>query len=151
MLWTPHATVAAIVMRDNKFLFVEETVNGQRVINQPAGHVEDNETLKEATIRETLEETGWHVEPQYLTGIYTYKAPHNGITYHRFCYAANALKFDENYPIDPDITCSHWLSRQELNTHLIQPRTPLVLKCVEDFLEGARYPLDLVYEHPFDT
>lgn len=148
MIWTPHATVAAIVERDGTFLLVEELANGEVVFNQPAGHVEPNETLLDAARRETLEETGWHVEPTALIGIYTYTAPHNQVTYHRFCYACTALSQEPNAQLDTEIIAPHWLTLSELEQLGERLRSPLVMQCVRDYLAGKRFPLDLVYEHP---
>jgi ADP-ribose pyrophosphatase YjhB (NUDIX family) len=147
MCWTPHATVATIIERDGLFLMVEENAGSQRVFNQPAGHVEEDETLASAAVRETLEETGWRVRPDYLVGLYTYKAPSNGVTYYRFCYAATALEQLENYALDDDIIAAHWLTRGELQQRSAQLRSPLVLQCIDDYLAGRHYPLDFVTEH----
>ena len=92
MTWQPHITVATIVEDNGRFLFVEEVKNDKRVLNQPAGHLEANETLRDAAIRETLEETGWDVELTGVVGIYLYTAPSNGVTYQRVCFAAKAVK-----------------------------------------------------------
>ncbi len=93
MTWTPHATVAVVVEDDQgRFLLVEEVSSGLVVFNQPAGHIEEDEAILDAVQRETLEETGWQVEPIHFLGLYTYKAPANGVTYYRFCYSARAVK-----------------------------------------------------------
>lgn len=148
MIWTPHATVATIVEDNGSFLFVEERSNGKDVINQPAGHVEKGETIIDAAIRETLEETGWVVKPSYLVGIYTYTVPDNGITYYRFCFAASKVEFQENYPIDTDIHGQCWLTPQNFSEKRDLHRSPLVSKCLEDYLDGKHFPLSLIYEHP---
>lgn len=147
MCWTPHATVATIVERDGRFLVVEEVSGGRRVINQPAGHVEENEAIVAAAVRETLEETCWHVEPQFLIGLYTYRAPANGVTYYRFCYAARALSEDTGAELDSDIVRAIWLTRDELAAREEELRSPLVLRCIDDYLAGRRFPLDFVVEH----
>ncbi len=147
MVWTPHATVAAIVEREGRFLFVEELSNGERVFNQPAGHVDEHESILNATKRETLEESGWEVEPKALIGIYTYQAPSNGVTYYRFCYACDAMREVPNAQLDTDILAAHWFSLEEIKAKQDKLRSPLVLKCIEDYLEGKRYPLELIYEH----
>ena len=91
MTWKPHATVAVVVEDDQgRFLLVEEVSSGKVVFNQPAGHIEENEAILDAVRRETLEETGWEIDPVHFLGIYTYKAPANGVTYYRFCYVARA-------------------------------------------------------------
>jgi len=147
MCWTPHATVATIVERDGRFLVVEEMSGGRRVINQPAGHIEENEAILDAAVRETLEETRWQVEPQFLIGLYTYQAPSNGVTYYRFCYAARALNEDSAAELDSDIVRALWLTRDELAARREQLRSPLVLRCIDDYLAGRRFPLDFVVEH----
>jgi 8-oxo-dGTP pyrophosphatase MutT (NUDIX family) len=147
MVWTPHATVAAIVEREGRFLFVEEISRGQRVFNQPAGHIDENETLQDATIRETLEESGWEVKPTEIVGIYTYKAPSNDVTYYRFCYVCEAIREIPNAELDSDILAAHWFTLDEVKAKQELLRGPLVMKCLEDYLAGKRYPLDLVYEH----
>ncbi|NVK41209.1 MAG: NUDIX hydrolase [Oceanospirillaceae bacterium] len=147
MCWTPHATVATIVERDGRFLLVEEISDGQRVINQPAGHVEEHETILAAAVRETLEETRWHVVPEHLVGLYTYRAPSNGVTYYRFCYTARALSEDPTARLDSDIVRAIWLTREELAARHEQLRSPLVLRCIDDYLAGRRFPLDFVVEH----
>ena len=147
MIWTPHATVATIVEKDGKFLFVDEIADGQRVLNQPAGHVDEGEAIQTAALRETLEETGWEVEITSLVGIYTYTAPHNQVTYYRFCYAANPVREVPGAALDHDIIGPVWLSLSELEARQEQWRSPLVMKCVQDYVAGRRFPLDLVYEH----
>ncbi len=146
MVWTPHATVAAIVERDGRFLFVEELSNGERVFNQPAGHIDENEAIQDAVVRETLEESGCEVKPESLVGIYTYKAPSNGVMYYRFCYACKLIKEDLNAVLDTDIIAAHWLSLEELKLKQDLMRSPLVLKCLEDYLAGQCFPLALIYE-----
>lgn len=144
--WTPHATVATIVERDQRFLLVEEFTGGQYpVFNQPAGHIEENECLVDAAKRETLEETGWHVEPVDLVGIYIYKAP-NGVTYHRYCLRATALSFDAYAKLDTGIVGPHWMTLEEIKA-CSQLRSPLVLTSIEDYLAGKRYPLSIISEH----
>lgn len=145
-LWTPHATVAAIVEQDGRFLMIEEHAGFEHpVFNQPAGHIEENELIIDALRRETLEESGWHVTPKELIGIYIYRAP-NGVTYHRYCILAQALHKEPNAKLDKGIIAAHWLTLEEVksNPHL---RSPLVLTSIEDYLAGKRYPLSLITEH----
>jgi len=146
MIWTPHATVAAIV-EDNqgRLLMVEESNNGDTVFNQPAGHIEENETVLDAVRRETLEETGWDVEPEHLLGIYIYKAPANGVTYYRFCYSARAVR-RVSEQLDSDIVAAHWLTPEQIASLGDQLRSPLVLQCIKDYQSGRRLPLDLVHD-----
>ncbi|MCK0105375.1 NUDIX hydrolase [Marinobacter sp. S0848L] len=146
MIWKPHATVAVIAEDDQgRFLLVEELSNGQVVFNQPAGHIEEDELILEAACRETLEETGWEVEPTYFLGIYTYKAPTNGVTYHRFCYAAKPVRkiTDE---LDNGIIAPHWLTIDEIRDLGSKLRSPLVLQCIEDYRDGRQFPLEVVID-----
>ncbi|RTE67704.1 NUDIX hydrolase [Amphritea opalescens] len=148
MRWTPHATVATIIEQDGKFLCVEEqsVSQGQLVINQPAGHIEADESFVAAAVRETLEETAWHVTPTALIGIYVYTAPANGITYHRYCFAAQADSHDPTRPLDTGIERALWLSRAELDARQNQLRSPMVTRCIDDYLAGIRFPLSVIVE-----
>lgn len=145
--WTPHATVATIVVHNDRFLMVEEMSDGRPVFNQPAGHIEANETIAEAAIRETLEETGWRVTPIALLGLYTYTAPSNGITYHRYCLIASAVESVKGAMLDDGIIGPQWLTYAELKAST-RLRSPLVLTCIEDYLHKPHYPLDIITEHP---
>lgn len=150
MSWAAHVTVATIVEREGRFLLVEEhsPSASHLVINQPAGHVEAYETLIEAAIRETLEETGWHVQPTALLGLYTYTPPSNPeCTYYRVCLLADALHHDAERPLDTGIEQAIWLTPDELN-ETGRARSPLVLRCIQDAQRGRSFPLDLIYEHP---
>lgn len=147
MTWTPHATVATIVEREGQFLMVEETSQGLRVFNQPAGHVEEGESIFDAAIRETLEETGWLVRLTGLVGLYTYLAP-NGVTYYRICFAAEAIEH-QTERLDPDIIAAHWMSLSAIQDKKDDSlRSPLVLRCLEDCLSRPHLPLNSIYEHP---
>jgi ADP-ribose pyrophosphatase YjhB (NUDIX family) len=138
-----HLTVATVVQRDNLFLMVKETEFGRTVINQPAGHVEPGEDIIDAAIRETYEETGWHVEIQNLIGIYSSKAKVSGITYYRLAFSAEAVSHDPNASIDSDIDEVVWLSEEDINNSTETLRSELVLECVKDFKLGSFFPLDL--------
>lgn len=145
--WTPHATVAAVVYQDNKFLMVEEISDGQRVINQPAGHIEKDEAILDAVVRESIEETGWNVKPEQLVGLYTYTAPANGVTYHRYCVSATPIAAIPDARLDDGIIGPRWMTIEELRD-CPNLRSQMVLTCVEDFLAGKRFPLDVIVEHP---
>ncbi len=146
MTWTPHATVAVVVQDDQqRYLLVEEHREGRIVLNQPAGHIEEDEAILDAAIRESLEETGWQVELQHFLGLYTYKAPANDVTYYRFCFAAQAVKQLTNR-LDTDIIATHWLTLEEIRNRQQQLRSPLVLRCIEDFRNGRRYPLEVIVD-----
>ncbi len=141
----PHITVATIVERDGKFLMVREKSEGRLVYNQPAGHVEPNESLLEAALRETLEETGWQVNLEQMLGIYQYTSPDNGITYIRHCFIASAIALQSDRELDEDIVEAAWLSLTELEEcEAGEMRSPLVLRVIRDYLSGAAYPLDIV-------
>lgn len=151
MTWTPHVTVATLVEKDHKFLIVEEVCNGQVVLTQPAGHVEQGETLIQAAIRETHEETGWHVTPTDLLGFYTYTSPHNQVTYYRTNFIAQANSFDDTAQLDKGIIRCLWLTLEELKANEHKMRSPIVLRSIEDYLEGQRLPLETIYEHPINS
>jgi 8-oxo-dGTP pyrophosphatase MutT (NUDIX family) len=153
--WTPHATVATIVEKDGKFLLVEERriiddkSNTGVVYNQPAGHVDQGESIAAAAIRETLEETRWQVELQHLVGIYIFTAPSNGVTYHRYCFVAEAIKHHPDYKLDDGIIDAKWFSWNEIE-QLNNLRSPLVKRCIKDHIDGKQYPLDLIYEYSIE-
>ena len=144
MTWKPNVTVAAVIEKEGRFLFVEETSEQDIVINQPAGHVEFGESLIEAVIRETLEETAYHFVPQSLVGIYYWHAPRKGITYLRFAFTGQLTGHDPNRQLDDGILGATWLSRDMLLAESSRHRSPIVVSCVDDYLAGKRYPLDIV-------
>jgi len=141
MTWRPELTVAAIVVRDDRFLIVEERIAERAVFNQPAGHVEDGESILDAVIRETLEETAWSFEPRHLVGTYLWRSPRNGRTTLRFAIAGDALRHDPQRRLDRGILGTHWRSREELAAEPARLRSPLVLRCIDDFLSGQCYDL----------
>ncbi|MBQ0796302.1 NUDIX hydrolase [Zhongshania sp.] len=145
MEWHPHVTVATLVENDGKFLFVEEIKHGRKVLNQPAGHLEENESLIEAALRETLEETQWRVEILGVVGVGLYKAPANGVTYHRTSFFARPIAFCPEQKLDIDIEQAIWLTPDELRERRGQLRSPLVLECLERYLQGQRHPLSMIY------
>ena len=141
--FTPHITVATVIEKDGRFLFVKEHAEERVVLNQPAGHLEMDESLIQAAIRETLEETGWDIEITQLIGIYLYTAPSNNVTYQRVCFAGRALAQRENHQLDEGIIAPVWLSRDELIEQQALWRSPMVLRCIDDYLAGERFPLEL--------
>ncbi|CAA0088770.1 Phosphatase NudJ [Zhongshania aliphaticivorans] len=145
MDWHPHVTVATVVENDGKFLFVEEIKHGRRVLNQPAGHLEKDESLIEAALRETLEETQWRVEILGVVGFGLYVAPANGVTYHRTTFFARPVAFCPEQKLDADIERAVWLTPEELRERRTQLRSPLVLECLERYLGQHRYPLSINY------
>ena len=142
--WAPHVTVAAIIHREEKFLLVEENVNGKTVINQPAGHLENNESLVDAVIRETLEETRWGFSPTYISGIYRW-IHENGETYLRICFVGEVIKEHTELKLDEGICNAIWLSENEVRKQM-NLRSPLVIKSIEDYLAGQSFPLDLIQD-----
>lgn len=145
MSWSAHVVVASIVERDGKFLLVEERINGSgAVLNQPAGHWEANETLIEAAQREALEETGWEVEPTAVLGIYEFKPPELEYTFLRIAFIAKAIRHHTDRALDHGIIGAVWLSREDLLSQSARHRSPSVMRCVEDYLKGQSYPLDMI-------
>jgi len=142
--WFPHVTVAAVIERDGKFLLVEEQADDALVINQPAGHWEAHESLIEAAVRETLEETAYHFQPKCLVGVYRWPHPQKDITYLRFAFTGDILSHAADRPLDNGILRALWLTPEELLAQSTRHRSPLVQRCVEDYLAGKRYPLELL-------
>jgi ADP-ribose pyrophosphatase YjhB (NUDIX family) len=145
-IWKPHVTVAAIAEKNNKFLIVEELVDGRLVLNQPAGHLDPGESLTEAVIRETLEESAWSFEPEALVGIQLGQHSVHSRTYLRFCFCGRCEEHHASRPLDQGIKQAIWLSRDQLIDNQHKLRSPMVLGSIDDYLEGKRYSLDIL-EH----
>jgi ADP-ribose pyrophosphatase YjhB (NUDIX family) len=146
MVWKPRVTVASVIELDGRFLMVEEMHYGQMVINQPAGHMEFGESLLDAVRRETLEETGWRFEPTALLGIFHMQREDPDRVYLRFTFAGKALEQVPGYQLDPDITAAHWLTEEEIrDTQRFTPRSDLVLRSIDTYNAGIRYPLDSLH------
>ncbi len=141
-LWHLHSTVACICEQNGLFLMVRETIHGKAVYNQPAGHIEDNETIIEATLRETLEETAHRVKANHVTGVYRYRIS-SELTFIRFSLVCDLIE-KTNQSIDTDIDSVHWLSYAEIVSLKDQLRSPLVLKTIDDYRNGTTYPLSLL-------
>lgn len=141
--WHPDVTVATVVALEGRLLLVEERIDGQLVLNQPAGHLEPGESLVEAAVRETLEETGWQVRLEAFVGSYQWTAP-GGQQYLRFAFAGQALAHDPSRPLDEGIERAVWLAPSELRARTAQHRSPLVWRVAADWLGGQRHPLSLV-------
>lgn len=135
-------TVAAVIETAGRFLLVEERVGGQLVLNQPAGHLEPGESLVEASIRETLEETGWAFEPEAVTGIYLWQTPDGRRSFLRVCFVGQGRGHDPERPLDDGIVRAVWLSRAQIVAQACRLRSPMVLRCIDDCVAGVRYPLD---------
>ncbi len=141
MTWRPDLTVAAVVRRDERFLIVEERIKGSLVLNQPAGHVEDGESIIEAAVRETLEETAWHLRPQHLLGLYLWRNPSNGTSILRIAVTGEVTRHEPTRTLDRGIVAAHWMTRAELIDRPTRLRSPLVLRCIDDFVGGQRHDL----------
>jgi len=139
-----EVTVAVIVEREGRYLIVEEMIDGERVFNQPAGHVEPGETLAEAAVRETLEETGWAFVPAALLGAYLWTRPGGGATTLRFTFIGGVSHHQPERALDEPIIAVHWMSRAELLAQAPRLRSPLVLRCIDDHRSGRRLPLESV-------
>ena len=143
-IWKPHATVASIIERDNRFLMVEENIYGDKVYNQPAGHLDPGESLIEADIRETQEETAWRFIPEYISGIYRWDQHSKNRCYLRVAFVGHCDQHDKNQTLDDGIIQALWLTRDELAAQPEKLRSPMVLKCIDDYLAGKKYPLELL-------
>ncbi|APP82400.1 NUDIX hydrolase [Xanthomonas hortorum] len=141
--WHPDVTVATVVVRDGRFLQVEETIGGRLLLNQPAGHLEPNESLLDAAVRETLEETGWDVQLTQFIGTYQWVAP-SGQCFLRFAFVAEALTHHPERSLDTGVVRALWMTPEELRSAAGRLRSPLVWDVVRDYLSGQRYPLALV-------
>ena len=147
----PEITVAALAEIDGRFLFVEERINGQLVLNQPAGHLERGETLLEAVVREVREESAWRFKPEHLLGVYLWRQPHTQRLYKRFAFTGTVSDHRPQQPLDQGIVGTQWLSADEIRARLEHLRSPLVLRCVQDYLTGTRAPLDPIGQLQLDA
>lgn len=141
--WYPEVTVATLVERAGRFLFVEEQIEGELLFNQPAGHLEDGESLIAAAVRETLEETGWEVEVEALCGFYLYRSARRGTTILRSAFIAKPLRHHPDRLLDDGIVRACWMTRAEVIA-TGRARSPFVVRCLDDYLAGRRHPLDLI-------
>lgn len=149
MTWKPDVTVAAVVEREGRFLIVEERVRARLVLNQPAGHLEAGESLLEAVVRETVEETGWQLVPEAVVGVYQWSqtpASTDGRarSFLRVAFCGHVAHHDAARPLDKGIERAVWLTRQQLTAQVARLRSPLVMRCIDDYLLGRRYPLALL-------
>lgn len=140
----PRVTVATVVERDGAFLFVEEQARGELVLNQPAGHLDPGETLLQAAIRETREETGWSVQPTHVIGIYQWRSSH-GLDFVRIGFAAEAIAHDPDQALDAGIERALWLTSEQMRAERARLRSPLVETLIDDWLAGIRYPLSMLH------
>lgn len=144
MVWKPNVTVAAVMERGGRFLLIEEDVGGKRVFNQPAGHWEADETLLEACVREALEESAYRFVPRSLLGIYRWDHAAENVTFLRFAFCGEIAGYERDRALDREIVRAVWLAPAEIRGLKERHRSPLVMRCVEDYLAGRRYPLELI-------
>jgi ADP-ribose pyrophosphatase YjhB (NUDIX family) len=143
-IWKPNVTVAAVVERDGRFLLVEEETDDGLRFNQPAGHLECREALVDAVAREALEETGYRFVPRYLVGIYCWRNEAKDVTYLRFAFGGDVVGHDPERTLDDGIVAARWLTPDEIRASADRHRSPLIVRCVDDWLAGRRYPLELL-------
>ena len=146
-VWRPNVTVAAVIEKDGRFLLIEEKSGGAHVFNQPAGHWEPGETLAQACAREALEESACRFAPEYLLGIYRWTAPEKNVTYLRFAFSGEILGHEPERKLDKGIVRAVWMTIDEIRELGPRHRSPLVLRCIEDYLAGRRYPLELLVHY----
>ena len=139
----PAITVATIIEREGRFLMIEEHTREGLRLNQPAGHVEVGESIAGAAARETLEESAWRVTPTALVGVYQWHSPRNG-TYVRFAFAATPSHHEPARPLDSGIERILWLTYEEIAARAATHRSPLVLRSLDDYRAGRRWPLGLI-------
>jgi 8-oxo-dGTP pyrophosphatase MutT (NUDIX family) len=150
--WKPNVTVAAVVERDGRFLMVEEHTRDGLRLNQPAGHLDPAESLEQAVVRETLEETAQRVQALACVGVYLSRYRHAAqgidVTYLRFAFACRWLGHEPGRALDDGIERAVWLTADEIRARAAEHRSPQVQRCIDDHLAGRRYPLDLIHTHP---
>jgi 8-oxo-dGTP pyrophosphatase MutT (NUDIX family) len=150
--WKPSATVAAVIERDGRFLLVEEETAAGLRLNNPAGHLDPGEAPADAAAREALEETAWQFRPTHLLGIYLsrFRRASTGedVTYVRFAFCGELGAFDPARKLDTGIVRTLWMTPDEIRATADRHRSPLVVRCVEDYLAGRRFPLDAIYTDP---
>jgi 8-oxo-dGTP pyrophosphatase MutT (NUDIX family) len=144
MIWKPSVTVAAVIEDKGRFLLVEEVTDGRNVLNQPAGHLDPGESLVEACRREVLEETAHRFEPNGLVGIYRWHYAERDVTFLRFCFRGRLAGVDSGRKLDAEIVALHWLTPAQITDRRAEHRSPLVQRCVEDFLAGRHFPLEVL-------
>ncbi len=144
MRWHPHVTVAAIIEQEGRFLIVKERADDEIVYNQPAGHLESNETLLDAITREVKEETAWQFTPEYIVGLYRMHVTSKNITYLRVCFAGSVNHYDPEQTLDDGIIEALWLDKAGLHEQQHALRSPMVIKCIDDYLAGQRYEIDIL-------
>jgi 8-oxo-dGTP pyrophosphatase MutT (NUDIX family) len=141
--WKPSVTVTAVLEQHGRFLLVEEMIDGQRVLNQPAGHLDPDESLLAACAREVIEETAHRFTPTALVGIYRHTTE-SGVTFLNFSFAGRIDGVADGRALDPQIIATHWMTRDEIAARRAEHRSPLVMARLEDYLAGRRFPLEVL-------
>ncbi|MGR8978489.1 MAG: NUDIX hydrolase [Gammaproteobacteria bacterium] len=144
MVWKPHVTVAAVIEKDRRFLLVEEETKRGIRFNQPAGHLEEGESLTAAVKREVYEETGWQFEPEHIIAVQLWRRNPNSASFLRMCFAGRCHSFNPEHELDDGIISAHWLTRDEIAGEPERLRSPLVLLSVDEYLQGRFHSLDLI-------
>lgn len=144
MIWYPNITVAAVIEENGRFLLVEEETDTGLELNQPAGHLEQNETLIEAVIRETREEAACLFEPDALIGIYQWRHPVKQLTYIRFAFCGQIIEHFPDQQLDKGIIRTLWMTPDEIRACRPRHRSPMLLANLEDYLSGHRYSPQLI-------
>ena len=148
MSWHPHIVVAAVVEQDGRFLMIEERINGEQRVNQPAGHWDPGETIIDAVVREAREESGWEVSASHLLGIYEWQPRGLDYPFVRFAFVCEALRHHPEQALDAGIERALWMTREEVIARQSILRGPAVLQCIDDFQAGRRFPLDVLTHFP---
>jgi len=147
MIWTPHLVVSAVIEHEGKFLMVEEQRDGHTVYNQPAGHVENQEAIQDAVIREVKEETAWDFAPEYIVGCYKWRKQNTDTTYIRLCFAGKASNHDPEQALDDGILSANWIPYDDIISMDAQRmRSPMVRQCIDDYRRKIKYPMELITE-----
>ncbi|MBA4142338.1 MAG: NUDIX hydrolase [Nitrosospira sp.] len=144
MIWKPNVTVAAVVEQEGKYLLVEEQTCNGILFNQPAGHLEPDESIIQGAIRETLEETGYTFAPEWLLGVYRWHSRVENVTFIRFAFTGSVIDHDPSLALDAGILRAGWFGVDEIRETAYCHRSPLVMKCIDDHLAEKRYPLDIL-------
>lgn len=142
--WNPRVVVAAIMERDGKFLLVEEEADGRLVYNQPAGHWEHGESLIEACAREAMEETAHEFRPTGVLGLYVWTHADKQKTFVRVAFTGETGEHHATRALDKEIRRAVWLDVDEVRALAPRHRSPLVMRCIDDYLSGQRHPLSLI-------
>lgn len=145
MVWKPNVTVAAVIQQEGRFLLVEEQTPHGIQFNQPAGHLDEGEDLIAAVKREVREETAWQFEPDALLSVHLWRKNPESTCFLRFCFTGTCHSHNPSQPLDTGIIAAHWLTYDEIMARQNQCRSPLVLRCIDEYLQGQRYPLSLLH------